>query len=420
MAKSVEEIRRESVRFSNACINNEIRKRLTQGFYFDEVRELEFIERRIQQTKENITYYYGGFALDADVVAMIDELRKKCVAKLRKDAAFELECYEKRKAKGESLSSIEYLRTQAANHTAKANSIQRTLDAIEAEKRRAAEQKAAEERRKAEQAAKRQEQLNKVKKYSLPVILVVVLLIIGYSVLDKMVIQPRTYEKNFEIFKAEYESNLIPVLEEYSLTYSSIEYTELVPDYDLDYWETERINEYEVWVYFDCDAPSSAKIYEIIGDINWANHNYLLSNTYELLDDGEYVRDDTKETGFHDVNTLLIFNDGCKYKKDFQALYKDGKEEWKKNSTYTPPSSNKTDNAPSGECMYPECDHNRAPGKYYCHQHKCSESGCSTSTSLLIDYCDQHNCTYGSCSAPRYKAVGSTYCQRHYIESQQD
>lgn len=419
MAKSVEEVRRESVRFSNACINNELRKRLTQNVHFDEVRELEFIETRIQQTKNHITYYYGGFALEPDVIAMIDQLRRRCVDQLRKDAAFELSCYEKRAAKGEDPKAIEYLRTKAAIKIDKANSIQAVLDSIEAEKKRIIQQKVAEEERKAAQAVERQKKLEKIKKHSIPVLLILLCLILLFTVLDKYVFQPSVYKKNFEIFTEEYEENLVSVLSEYSLTYTSIEYTELVPDYDLDYWETERINEYEVLVYIDQKPLSKEAIYEIIQDINWANANYLLSNTYEILESYEYVSDDTKETGFHEVNTLLIFSDGCKYKKDYRTLYKDDVEFWHNNPTYTPPSSNSTDNAPAGECSYPECDHSRASGKYYCHQHKCNESGCMNSTSLLPEYCDSHNCSYPNCVAPKYKAAGSDYCQRHYIEKSQ-
>ena len=420
MAKSVEEIRNESVRFSNACINNEIRKRLTQGFYFDEVRELEFIERRIQQTKESTIYYYGGFALDADVVAMIDELRKKCVAKLRKDAAFELECYEKRKAKGEPLSSIEYLRTQAANHTAKANSIQQALDMIEAEKQRAAEQKAAEERRKAEQAEVMQQKMDAMTKRGVKIAPIIIAAVVLIVMLNILVFKPMIKNNNIEKFHSLYEEELQVVLDEYDLSLNKVEYTELVPDHDLDYWATERINEYEVKVYLSTKAPSYSKIYKILREVSYDTNDYLLSNTYELLDDSEYVNDDGKETGFHQVITIFVFEDNSSYRLRYSTtLDKDGEIVYKWNKK--PSSTNSGgDNAPAGECMYPECDHNRAPGKYYCHQHKCSEDGCSNSTSLLIDYCDQHNCTYGSCSAPRYKAVGSTYCQRHYIESQQD
>ena len=164
------------------------------------------------------------------------------------------------------------------------------------------------------------------------IFLFILVFIVLFAILNKFVFKPIQYERNFERFKVIYEEKLQDIKEKYSLDIDRIEYSELVPDYDLEYSETERINEYEVYVYINGEAPAPEKIYDIIQDINWANIGYLLSNTYEFLDDGEYVKDDTKETGFHQVNTLLIFNDGTKYKKDYILLYKDGERIWKKES----------------------------------------------------------------------------------------
>lgn len=421
MAKSAEQVKRESDQFKRASLNASIRQRLQYCSQVDGLNDLEFIERLIQQHNSMSHYYYGGFVLEPDVAEKLNALRKRCVEKLRKDAAFELECYEKRTAKGESPKDLERLRTQAANHTAKANSIQQTLDMIEAEKRRAAEQTAAEERKKAEEAEKMQKKMDAMTNRGIKIVPIIIVAVVLIVVLNSLVIKPMIKNNNIEKFHSLYEKELQVALDEYDLALNKVEYTELVPDHDLDYWATERINEYEVKVYLSEKAPSYSKIYEILREVSYDTNDYLLSNTYELLDDGEYVNDDGKETGFHQVITIFVFEDNSSYRLRYSTtLDKDGEivYKWKKKSSTT--SYSNADNAPAGECMYPECDHNRAKGKYYCHQHKCGEDGCSNSTSLLIEYCDQHNCTYGSCSAPRYKAAGSTYCQRHYIESIQD
>lgn len=413
MAKSVEEVKRESDRFKRTSHNATIRKAIKNASRVDSLRDLEYVERLIQNGK-NSMYYYGGFVLEPDVEQGLEELRKNCILQLRQKVKQEKEAYQTRIDNGEPTEKLEWLNKQCVMHSSHADSIQRVLDLIEETRRNQALQEEAKRKKKAERSAKLR---TNVKKYVLPAIAILIVLVVLFIILNKFVIQPIIYEKNFERFKVQYEENLEEIKEEYSLKVDRIEYSELVPDYDLDYWETERINEYQVYVYINGEAPEPEKIYEIIQDINWANIGYLLSNTYEFLDDGEYVKDDTKETGFHQVNTLLIFNDGSEYKKDYIVLYKDGERIWKKESTYKPPSSSGVDNAPAGECNYPECDHNRASGKYYCHQHCCNEPGCSNSTGLLPSYCDNHNCTYPNCSAPKYGAVGSDYCQRHYIEN---
>ena len=217
----------------------------------------------------------------------------------------------------------------------------------------------------------------------------------------------------FSVFKKTYEESFVDVFKENSWDLISVEYPKLVRDDYKEYHKLDRVNEYDVFVYVKGEPLTGKEMYDVIIDIR-CNKRYLLSNTYKILDDGAYVDDDSKETGFHQVNTILVFEDKTEYKIDFRSLLKDGVVIYKQSGN-SGGSSNVY--AYGDECCYPECDHKRADGKPYCHQHKCGESGCNNSTSLLPDYCDQHNCTYGSCTAPRYKAVGSTYCQRHYIET---
>lgn len=120
----------ERVKAKNSSVNNELRKRLSQGtrMYMDDVRELESIECYIQRCKDDIVYYHGSFELDSDVEAMINDLRKKCVTKLRCDATTELERYERERAQGASATRLEQLRVQASSKLEKANSVQGTVD----------------------------------------------------------------------------------------------------------------------------------------------------------------------------------------------------------------------------------------------------------------------------------------------------
>lgn len=251
------------------------------------------------------------------------------------------------------------------------------------------------------------------KKYIFPSFLIIVVLGGAFFAINKTIIQPKIKENNIAKFKEKYEESLRDVLEANSWELISIEYPELVPDKDKDYYEIDRINEYDVFVYVKGAPLGDKEMYDAIIDIR-CNNKYLLSNTYKLLSEGAYVDDDCKETGFHQVNTILVFDNNAEYQIDFRSLLKNNEVIYKQSGS----SGGSSNVYPYGnECGYPECDHNRADGKPYCHQHSCGESGCNNPTDLLPSYCDQHNCTYGSCSAPRYKAAGSTYCQRHYIEN---
>lgn len=239
---------------------------------------------------------------------------------------------------------------------------------------------------------------------------VVVLLLIFFYVFYTTLFLPK---HQFSVFTKTYEESLVDVFEANSWELISIEYPELVPDKNKDYYEIDRINEYNVFVYVKGSPLGDKEMYDAIIDIR-CNNKYLLSNTYKLLSEGAYVDDDCKETGFHQVNTILVFDNNAEYQIDFRSLLKNNEVIYKQSGS----SGGSSNVYPYGdECGYPECDHNRADGKPYCHQHSCGESGCNNPTDLLPSYCDQHNCTYGSCSAPRYKAAGSTYCQRHYIEN---
>lgn len=82
------------------------------------------------------------------------------------------------------------------------------------------------------------------KKWIVFVIITIICLTVLYVFFDKAFIQPAIQDKNRSLFQSSYEEALLPILEENSLELISIEYTELIPDYDLDYWEIDRINEY--------------------------------------------------------------------------------------------------------------------------------------------------------------------------------
>lgn len=230
---------------------------------------------------------------------------------------------------------------------------------------------------------------SKWKSILLLVISLIVVIVI-YLLLNTFIIQPAIYKQNFNKFQIQYEESLTPILNDNSLELLSIEYPELVPDYDLDYWEIERVNEYEVKVYVRGEAVNYKEMYDLIIDIRCAN-NYLLSNTYEILSNGAYVDDNSKETGFHEVNTTLIFEDNTSYKIDYISLLKNNVVVWKKDKKPVTEESmvNQAD-AAGWDCMYEDCDRTRAEGRLYCHIHKCNEPGCMRETSPIQDYCDQH------------------------------
>lgn len=228
------------------------------------------------------------------------------------------------------------------------------------------------------------------KKWIVFVIITIICLAVLYVFLDKAFIQPAIRDKNRSQFQSSYEEELLPILEANSLELISIEYTELIPDYDLDYWEIDRINEYEVKVYVSGSVGSYDELYDLIIDIRCAN-NYLLSNTYEKMSNGAYVDDECKETGFHEVHTTLIFEDDTSYKIDYISLLKNNEVVWKQDrKPVTEESMVNQADAAGWDCMYEDCDSKRAEGRLYCHIHKCNEPGCMHETSPLQSYCEQH------------------------------
>ena len=239
--------------------------------------------------------------------------------------------------------------------------------------------------------------------------IIVVILIIFYIIFSAIILP----KYQFSVFKKTYEESLVEVFQKNSWELISVEYPKIIPDNYKEYYETERINEYDVYVNLNGEPLTGKEMYDSIIDIR-CNNEYLLSNTYKLLSEGAYVDDECIEKGFHQVNTILVFEDKTEYKVDYISLLKDNEVIYKRMQNS---SGNSNLYYFGNECGYPKCDARKAEGKPYCHQHACGETGCNNPTDLLPSYCDEHNCTYSSCSAPRYKAVGSTYCQRHYIET---
>lgn len=132
-AKNVIDTDDDRVKAKNSSVNNELRKRLSQGkrMYLDDVRELESIEAYIRRCKDDIVYYRGGFELDSDVEAMINNLRKKCATKLRQDVANELLHYEREKARGTSSTRLEQMCVESSKKLEKADSMQSEIDLAE-------------------------------------------------------------------------------------------------------------------------------------------------------------------------------------------------------------------------------------------------------------------------------------------------
>ena len=232
--------------------------------------------------------------------------------------------------------------------------------------------------------------IKRIRKNWKMIVLITVGLVAIYLILNSVVIQPSINKWNKRNFQSKYEESLIPILKDNSLELISIEYTELIPDYDLDYWEIDRINEYEVKVYVSGEMGTYKEMYDLIIDIRCAN-NYLLSNTYVIMSSGAYVDENCGETGFHEVDTTLIFEDNTSYKIDYISLLKNNEVVWNQDrKPVTEEDTVKQADAAGWDCMYEDCDSKRADGRLYCHIHKCNESGCMRETSPLQDYCEEH------------------------------
>ena len=232
------------------------------------------------------------------------------------------------------------------------------------------------------------------KKYIIPSVLIIAVLVGAFFTIDKTIIQPKIKEKNIAKFKEKYEETLSPILSDYNLDLISIEYPQLIPDYEKDYYVTERINEYEVTVYVSGTIYDYERLYDLIISIRCDN-DYLLSNTYEMMSSGAYVDDDCKETGFHQVHTTIVFEDSTAYKVDYISLLKNSETVWKRPSKpVTEESMVKQADAMGMDCYYEDCDSKRAEGRLYCHIHKCGVKGCTHGTSPLQTYCYEHRDHY--------------------------
>lgn len=200
-------------------------------------------------------------------------------------------------------------------------------------------------------------------------------------------------QNNFSEFQTRYETELSPILEENSLSLISIDYGELISDYDKDYWVTERINEYEIKVYVSGDIIDYEHLYDILREISYCTNDYLLSNSYEILPDYAYVDDVSKETGFHEVITVLVFEDNSSYRLRYSTtLAKNGTKVFEAEKKPVTEESMVADaDARGWDCLYEDCDHKRAEGRLYCHIHKCAVIGCTHSTSPFQEYCYEHS-----------------------------
>ena len=80
--KSVAQIRKEAVEFSNNCWNHTLRKELQKPVYqslYDNQykRKYDYIRGLIEQAKHRAEFNYGHFVMDSDVMEMYLELQRK-------------------------------------------------------------------------------------------------------------------------------------------------------------------------------------------------------------------------------------------------------------------------------------------------------------------------------------------------------
>ena len=78
--KSVDELRRDSVNFSNACVNNDLRKKLTSlyanNFYINYEMEMMFLQNLIKYAEERARFNNGTFTMEPDVEEMFARFEK--------------------------------------------------------------------------------------------------------------------------------------------------------------------------------------------------------------------------------------------------------------------------------------------------------------------------------------------------------
>ena len=118
----------KKIKAQNNIFNNEIRKRFSQQNMFGEVRELEYIEKYMEETKSMDIYCNGGFSIDRDVLMMINSLRERCIDKLKKEAADNLEWYERWIRNGQSPDRIQSIYSQAMHALEKADKIRNNIE----------------------------------------------------------------------------------------------------------------------------------------------------------------------------------------------------------------------------------------------------------------------------------------------------
>lgn len=76
--KSVAQIRREAVEFSNNCWNHTLRKELQKPVYQNQYKmKYDYIQGLIKQAKHRAEFNYGHFVMDSDAMDMYLELQRK-------------------------------------------------------------------------------------------------------------------------------------------------------------------------------------------------------------------------------------------------------------------------------------------------------------------------------------------------------
>ena len=118
----------KKIKEQNIFFNNKLRNRFSKENFFGEVRELEYVEKIIEQTKSMEIYRNGGFEIDDDVAMMLNSLREKCIYKLKQEADSNLEWYERRIDKGESPERVHSIYAQAMRNLEKIDKIQNDIE----------------------------------------------------------------------------------------------------------------------------------------------------------------------------------------------------------------------------------------------------------------------------------------------------
>lgn len=153
--------------------------------------------------------------------------------------------------------------------------------------------------------------LNKKQKIYLFIILVLLYFIFNFFVLPKI---------NYLIFTNKYEKETADILSEHSLELIDVEYEEMDYDHHKNAEPRDRINEYKVIVYIKGEELEGEEMYEVLNSIRATSHQYLLSNKYKLLEDNAYLDGKSNELGFHEVYTILEFENNTRYELQYDSL----------------------------------------------------------------------------------------------------